>query len=58
MNDLDEDIRSNILKFADGTKIFKKLGAAQTVANCKPTLINYFYGHKKGKWNSRLTSAN
>ena len=40
INDLDDDISSNILKFADDTKISGRLGIVQSVAICKMTLIN------------------
>jgi len=40
INDLDEDINSSILKFADDTKIFKEVRNVQIVASCKLILIN------------------
>ena len=46
INDLDKDINSNILKFADD-KLLKysgRLGTVQIVASCKLILKNSFVG--------------
>ena len=40
INDLEEGVTSKILKFADDTKLFRKLREMGITNNCRMTLIN------------------
>ncbi len=54
INDLEEGVTGNILKFADDTKLFRKTKESGDKKNYKMTLINYSSGRKNGRCYSIL----
>ena len=56
INDLDQGIASNILKFADDTKIFKEVRDNTDSEALQRDLDNVVRGLRNGKWNLTLKS--
>jgi len=57
INDLDEGINCKILKFADDTKIFKKVRNSTDCNQLQANLDKLVLWAQKGKWNSMLISV-
>ena len=58
INDLEEGVTGNILKFADDTKLFRKLRKLGINKSYRMTLINYSGGLKNGRCYSILGNVN
>ena len=58
IDDLEEGVTGNILKFADDTKLFRKLRKLEIHKNYKMTLINQSGGLKNGRCYSILGNVN
>ncbi len=58
IDDLEEGVTGNILKFADDTKLFRKLRKLEINKTYKMTLINYSGGLKNGRCYSMLGNVN
>ena len=58
INDLEEGVTGNILKFADDTKLFRKVKEIGDKQKLKMTLINLSSGLKNGRCYSILGNVN
>ena len=58
INDLEDDISSKVLKFADDTKVFRKVTNDTDKQSLQDDLENVLNGQKNGKFYSILGSVN